>query len=59
LFCQVFTAIVLLEPHNKGTKYTAIALHSEEEGRKKHEENGFHEGWGTALDQLIACVNTM
>lgn len=54
-----FTAIILLEAHDQGTKYTAIAKHSDEEGRKKHEEMGFHEGWGKALEQLVALVKTM
>ncbi len=54
-----FTAIISLEPHKDGTKYTVIALHSDEEGRKKHEEMGFHEGWGTVLNQLVAFVKTL
>lgn len=54
-----FTAIIILEPHTEGTKYTVIALHGNEEGRKKHEEMGFHEGWGTVLDQLVAFVKTL
>lgn len=29
-----FTAILKLEPHKDGTKYTVIALHGNEEGRK-------------------------
>ena len=28
--------------------------HGDEDGRKEHETMGFHEGWGTALDQLVA-----
>ena len=55
----LFTAIVTLEPHGAGTKYTAIALHGDEEARRKHEEMGFHEGWGTVLDQLVAVVKQM
>jgi uncharacterized protein YndB with AHSA1/START domain len=51
-----FTAIVVLEPHGNGTKYTALVLHSDEEARKKHEEMRFHEGWGKALEQLVAVV---
>jgi uncharacterized protein YndB with AHSA1/START domain len=50
----VFTAVISFEPHVKGTKYSALVMHSEEEGRRKHEEMGFHEGWGIALDQLVA-----
>jgi uncharacterized protein YndB with AHSA1/START domain len=37
-----FTAIVELEPSGKGTRYTATAIHRDEDGRKKHEEMGFH-----------------
>lgn len=54
-----FTAIILLEPLGKGTKYTAIAMHKDEDGRKQHEAMGFHEGWGTTLDQLVALAKTM
>lgn len=50
----MFTAVISLEPHGKGTKYTALAMHREEEGRRKHEAMGFHDGWGKALDQLVA-----
>lgn len=49
-----FTGVILFEAHGTGTKYTAIGMHSNVEGRKKHEEMGFHHGWGTALDQLVA-----
>lgn len=58
-FGSFFTAMILLEPHGKGTKYTAIAIHGDEASRKKHEEMGFHEGWGTCLDQLVAYVKTI
>lgn len=54
-----FTAMVLIEPHEKGTHYTAIAIHRDEAGRKQHEEMGFHQGWGKALDQLVAHAKTM
>ncbi len=43
-------------PNAKGTKYTAIVLHADESSRAKHEAMGFHEGWGTALDQLVEHV---
>jgi uncharacterized protein YndB with AHSA1/START domain len=48
-----FTAVISLEPHNTGTKYTALVIHRNEEDRKKHEDMGFQDGWGKALDQLI------
>ena len=51
-----FTAVVSLEAHGNGTKYTAIVIHGNDADRRKHEEMGFHEGWGKALDQLVAAV---
>ena len=52
----VFTAIIAMEPHGAGTKYTATVLHSSEEARSKHEAMGFHQGWGAALDQLVVLA---
>jgi uncharacterized protein YndB with AHSA1/START domain len=54
-----FTAVITLEPHEKGTKYTATAIHKEETDRQKHEEMGFHGGWSICLDQLIAVAKKM
>lgn len=51
-----FTAALLLEPTATGTRYTAIAIHGNEETRKTHEEMGFHKGWGTVVDQLVAHI---
>ena len=51
-----FTAALLLEPNGQGTKYTAIAIHGTEEGRKSHEEMGFHDGWGTVADQMVDYI---
>jgi uncharacterized protein YndB with AHSA1/START domain len=50
------TAVIALEPHEKGTKYTALVMHANKEDRAKHEKMGFQEGWGIALDQLVAMV---
>lgn len=54
-----FTAFIALEPHGKGTKYTATVVHGDEESRTKHDAMGFQEGWGKALDQLVALARTM
>lgn len=54
-----FTAIITMEPRGAGTRYVATAIHRDEAGRKQHEEMGFHEGWGTVLDQLVAHAKTM
>ena len=48
-----------MEPHGEGTKYTAIAMHSDEESCRKHDKMGFYEGWGTVLDQLVEHVKTI
>ena len=50
---MLFTAVITMEPHGDGTKYTATAIHTTEEDRKKHEDMGFEHGWGAALDQLV------
>lgn len=56
------TAVILLEPAGpagKATRYTAIAMHKDVASRAKHQEMGFHEGWGAALDQLVALLKGM
>lgn len=50
------TAVISLEQQGTGTKYTAIAVHKDEDARRKHEEMGFQAGWGTVLDQLVALI---
>lgn len=54
-----FTAVVMLEDHPEGTRYTALAMHKDEAGRKTHEDMGFLNGWGKCLDQLVALVQSM
>lgn len=51
-----FSAIITLEDHPEGTKYTATALHQNDEDRKKHADMGFVDGWGTCIDQLGQLV---
>ncbi len=52
------SAIIMLEPHGKGTKYTAIALHSDEASRTAHEQMGFEQGWGIAFDQMVELIKS-
>jgi uncharacterized protein YndB with AHSA1/START domain len=47
-----FSAIITLEPHPEGTRYTAVALHKNDEDRQKHADMGFLDGWGTCIEQL-------
>ncbi|MGH6866854.1 MAG: SRPBCC family protein [Methyloceanibacter sp.] len=51
-----FTAVLQLAKHGSGTRYTAIAIHGDEDARKRHEEMGFHDGWGTVVDQMVAHI---
>ncbi len=53
------TGIVTFEDEGGKTRYTARALHWNEEDRKTHEEMGFHEGWGKCADQLAALAATL
>lgn len=48
-----FTAIITMQPAGSGTKYRAVAVHGTKEMKTQHEEMGFQEGWGAALDQLV------
>src|SRR5262249_11387528 len=52
----LFTAIILMESHGKGTKYTAIAVHGDESSKKAHDEMSFRDGWGKALDQMVDMI---
>lgn len=53
-----FTGRIELTPTAEGgTHYRAIALHADKAGARRHAEMGFQEGWGAALDQLVALVS--
>lgn len=53
------TAILTLEARGQGTRYRAVALHRDAAERQRHEEMGFHAGWGKALEQLVAYAKTL
>jgi uncharacterized protein YndB with AHSA1/START domain len=53
-----FTAVLSLEPKGNGTRYVAIAIHRDEAGREKHEQMGFHQGWGTVVTQMVEYIKT-
>jgi uncharacterized protein YndB with AHSA1/START domain len=54
-----FTAIISIEPDGSGTKYTATGIHADASSRKSHEDMGFAEGWGMALDQLVEVAKSL
>jgi uncharacterized protein YndB with AHSA1/START domain len=55
----LMTAVISLESIGNETKYTALVIHGDESARKKHEQMGFHDGWGKALDQLVEVAKKM
>jgi len=53
----MFTAKVEMAPHGEnGTRYRATVIHADEAGCRMHASMGFEQGWGVALDQLVAMV---
>jgi uncharacterized protein YndB with AHSA1/START domain len=51
------TAVIELEPlPGGGTRYAVLVKHADAEARQRHADMGFEQGWGTALDQLVALV---
>ncbi|CAN7590888.1 SRPBCC family protein [Phenylobacterium sp. LjRoot219] len=51
-----FTAVVEMARHGSGARYRAIAIHGDAATRQKHEEMGFHDGWGTVLTQMVDYI---
>ena len=54
-----FTGVLTFADEAGGTRYVARARHWSEEDRKRHEEMGFHEGWGKCADQLEALARSL
>jgi uncharacterized protein YndB with AHSA1/START domain len=53
-----FTGRIEIAPGpDGGTHYRAIAIHADEAGCTRHAEMGFADGWGAALDQLVALMS--
>ena len=53
------TGVLELTAEGTGTRYRAMAIHRDPETRAEHEKMGFHQGWGTALDQLVAYAKSL
>ena len=53
------TAIITFEAEGSGTRYAARVLHKNIADSRKHEEMGFQDGWGTAIDQLAGLVEQL
>ncbi|WP_235216564.1 SRPBCC family protein [Archangium violaceum] len=50
------TAIITLREHPQGTDYVAHVMHKSNADRTMHEKMGFHDGWGTVMEQLARLV---
>jgi uncharacterized protein YndB with AHSA1/START domain len=60
--CESFpmTAIVTFADAGDGkTIYRAVALHKDSADSAKHEQMGFHDGWGTVAGQLEEYAKTL
>ena len=53
------TVILTFEDEGGQTRYTARARHWTAADRERHEQMGFHQGWGICTDQLEALVKTI
>jgi uncharacterized protein YndB with AHSA1/START domain len=47
-----FTAVITMADESGGTRYVATVMHPDQATSDKHEAMGFHEGWGTCIEQL-------
>ena len=54
-----FTATIALAAHGSGTRYTATVRHGDEASCQKHAAMGYEQGWGKALEQLVAYTRKM
>lgn len=50
------TAIITFAAEGDATRYSARVLHKDAADSRRHEELGFHEGWGTVIGQLARFV---
>ena len=53
------TAILTFEDNGGKTKYTALVRHWTVADRERHEQMGFHTGWGQCADQLAALAKRL
>lgn len=53
------TSVVTMTDEDGGTRYVAQALHRSPEERARHDDLGFHDGWGTVIDQLARLAASL
>ena len=50
------TAVSTMADEDGHTRYNVRVMHKDDDDRKRHEEMGFHDGWGTVVTQLEEFV---
>jgi uncharacterized protein YndB with AHSA1/START domain len=53
------TGTLTFDTAEGGVRYRAVAQHATPQIRAQHEEMGFQQGWGIALDQLVAYMQSL
>ncbi len=53
------TAIITFAAEGQGTRYAARVLHKNAADSRKHDEMGFQDGWGTAINQLSTFIERL
>ncbi len=53
------TATITFAAEGQATRYACRVQHKTAADSAKHDEMGFQDGWGTAIDQLAALVATL
>ena len=54
----LFLTQVLPYPLDAGPRLRARVLHADAAGMKRRAAMGFEQGWGKALDQMLAYIRT-
>lgn len=53
------TAVITMADEGGGTRYVARVMHKDENESRRHEELGFHDGWGICITQLEELARTL
>jgi uncharacterized protein YndB with AHSA1/START domain len=53
------TAVITLADEAGVTRYVATVMHPDAATRDRHAQMGFHDGWGTCIDQLETLAQSL
>jgi uncharacterized protein YndB with AHSA1/START domain len=54
----VMTTTITMQDHPAGTDYAAHVMHRNRADARRHEDLGFHDGWGAVTEQLAAVAES-